>query len=199
LVLGKNSELETILNDPHGGYVACGFARDSFQVRGLLGKFESNGSLRWEQHYTTGNYLAYLSDIKLLPDSGFIMCGTINHTPGGALQDYLIIKTDSLGCYQSCTSTGITDDKETPAVYLFCYPNPVTSEVTVEYPAIENLQQAILELWSPVTGRSYKRIELQAGTKKTTIDCNDLNSGLYMIKLSGSNSYQASSLIAVMK
>ncbi|MEO8087619.1 MAG: T9SS type A sorting domain-containing protein [Bacteroidota bacterium] len=179
------AELYNAIPGINGGYYISGTGLDSIsQERGWFLRLDDNGNILWQEHYTEGNYLAYITDMKMLGANDFIMCGTINHPGGVGKEDYLVIRTDSLGCYVNCfTGTGVFNLDEQDEEEIVVYPNPFSDQLTIKYPLPENTSNIQVQFINPASGAIEKSISLNSNEHEYIVNCSDMPSGVHIVKM----------------
>lgn len=101
------------------------------------------------------------------PDSMMVWIDYTSGTPGG---EFLI---------DDITFTTIGMEETSAAADFNVYPNPATDAVTIEHTSIENAQYSIYS----ISGQEVLSGELNETALSTTIDLNELQPGMYLLKV----------------
>lgn len=192
------NNFNTITVNPDGSIVGCGRYADSvlnqgqWDAAGVLLKVGVNGDSLWIRRYNNyqnppnpSNYFETFFGLERSLDGGYIACGGIMNQPQGKAW---IIKTDSNGCVQTgCgsiingTYTATTDVNENAFLEdgFSVFPNPAKDKLTITYdaPKAENVEAELMNALGQVVFKAH----LQG--KLTSIDIQDLPSGLYVLSL----------------
>lgn len=129
----------------------------------------------------------FLSDYHLTQNSPCVNTGTDEEYPPfdfeGDVRPYLNTGID-IGADESPFITGVLDNKFIHSDFLCVYPNPVTSNTTVEYVVQENgnVRLSIFD----ITGKEVQNLidkDSTKGNHTITWNAEGLNPGIYFIKL----------------
>jgi len=210
IIWSKTYSSASILNSPgsmiinnDGSIVECGRYADStslplmnYDCNGFILKVNAVGDSLWMRQYNNYqtppnplNYWEAFYGIEKIYDGGYIACGGVMNEPQGKAW---ILKTDSLGCLSpGCGSvingtptiiSGIKvqqNKEETQNIVI--YPNPANNILNVEMLNLASTGSATkLEIINSL-GQVLSIIELSNQT--STININELPSGLYQLKL----------------
>src|SRR5258706_4726269 len=150
-------------NDLHVTYVKSGTGGQYLH--------SADGGATWDTPYSFGNssitpFIAYMGCALhvILPDSGHI--------------NYFRNPTGNAGTH--CTITGISSNTAQQSE-IKLYPNPFTSETTIEILSSENSKNAVLEIFD-LPGREIIS-SLFGNINKITIGRDKLNCGIYFFKV----------------
>lgn len=80
------------------------------------------------------------------------------------------------------TSTGLLSPEDANAINFFAYPNPTKGDITVSWEGSLE-KDAVIEV-SNTIGQLVKRLPVQAGQTSFSMELNDLETGLYLIRIS---------------
>ncbi|MBL0309214.1 MAG: T9SS type A sorting domain-containing protein [Bacteroidetes bacterium] len=133
-----------------GTFIACGntsYAHpDSTITSGWIIKLSSTGEMIWQKNYegfATYGAINYLYDVDVLSDGGFIACGEANGDNG---QFGWLLKVDSNGCEVENCGVGIDEVVKPEISGIKVYPNPASTEITLDYTSIDWAQQGELSI-----------------------------------------------------
>jgi hypothetical protein len=192
-----------VINDINGSVTSCGIYSDStslplmnYDTKGILLKVNALGDSLWMRQYNNYqtppnplNYFEILYSIEKTYDGGYITCGGVMNQPQAKAW---VLKTDSLGCLSpGCGSvingtptviSGIkTQQTNEVGQNIIIYPNPANNILNVEMLNLASTGSATkLEIINSL-GQVLSIIELSNQT--STININELPSGLYQLKL----------------
>ncbi|MCD4696947.1 MAG: T9SS type A sorting domain-containing protein [Bacteroidales bacterium] len=138
-------------------------------------KIEEDGDTIWSSKFGGSNN-DYISDIELIPDGGFILCGTtFSYGLGGS--DIYLIRTDQDGIVTGNIELDINKEE------VNIYPNPCNDVINIDCPP-GNYIYTIQD----VSGRLLLKNEITGGFNKK-LRLSNLKTGFYILNiLSGSYS-----------
>ena len=125
----------------------------------------------------------YNGDDPIAGETGFRYCATANGNYG------LLVTDLETGCTNFFVTSVIYDPNfdctvgagEIPVLALGIFPNPAIDMVQISFG--QNLPDGgLLRVWD-LTGRLAKTIALPVGVENYTLDCGDLNSGLFALEV----------------
>lgn len=157
------------------------YTDDNSQAGGLI-KTDEHGDTLWTRTYNPSPLIDRLLNMLVMPNGDIVMVGS-GRAPGQTNQDGWILRVDSMGCLEEgCHVVGMEElDKE--ASYFKAYPNPFTSQVTIEYVLPEEYREGCLWRLTDIQGRiiSEKRLDSSSGT--FIMDFSSYNDGMYICAL----------------
>ena len=158
----------------------------NYRYYGIAKKLDVNGDAIWEKEYkyfNTDTTQHYFYAMDLASDGGYVMAGmTIDlHYGASPTNEMWMVKTDSLGCDNaSCLlTTSISTNGVLKKEEVLIYPNPFCISSTIEITIEPNIKYDFI-LYDQF-GRVVKEI-MNITEKKTIIQKNDLDSGMYFYK-----------------
>lgn len=90
------------------------------------------------------------------------------------------VDIDNMLSYSSVRIIRLNEDVET--ISLATYPNPVSNEVHISIPADWQNKKVLYEMFN-VNGQTAKRMENANSSQTETVNVSNLNSGLYIVKV----------------
>jgi hypothetical protein len=193
------NNLFSMVMNSDGSIVSSGIYRDSTglssnlnDTKGIILKVGSNGDSLWMRQYNNyqtppnpPSYFEALYGIERTYDGGYIVCGGVMNQPKSKAW---VIKTDSMGCVTAgCgsiingtyTATTGVEEFSLANTRFKVYPNPVTSNLTIELntSVFENTSIELLN----TLGQTILTEHLT--TRSQLIDVSNLASGIYFVKL----------------
>ena len=137
-----------------------------------LSKFDKEMNLQWRRYYGGDDNFYDVDVIKATEDGGCIMTGVYNEDVN--VYDLLsyILKVDENG-YDA-----IGENAESLAKPYFCYPNPAKDNIYIEFSPDVNCQS--VEIYT-LDGHMVETCHCTS--LQTTINVEDLNAGVYLMKL----------------
>jgi len=141
-------------------------------------KTKATGDSIWYHTYMQDSLSlnSFFYDIESTIDNGFVICGSADAPVD---QQYWIIKTDSMGCYNSTCKfedvTRVNEIKESETITI--YPNPATNEIMLT----TNQQLKTIHIYN-VLGEEVLKLERIANSQKA-IDISTWNAGVYFVEV----------------
>jgi len=109
--------------------------------------------------------------------------GTVRYN--ASTEDYEIVEEPSpyyVGVSENVIVYNSTDD--TPTILnLYCYPNPATDKVSVNYEYTGKVEKAVLEIYSQIGNQQKLVKDFQVKNQIDNIDLSDLQAGNYIVVL----------------
>lgn len=106
----------------------------------------------------------------------------VSSSNAGANQGILSIFKMHPSCFQESPPPLLVENEIVEPVQFDCFPNPTNGTLTIIYPYSE--QTLYISIFD-MLGREALQIEVNQNTSSTTINLNELSSGLYVVSLSG--------------
>jgi len=138
----------------------------------VISKFDNDLRLKWRRYYNSPGQSYDIQSIKATEDGGCIIVGVNASIETWNIPNIYILKVDENG-YDA-----IEENEESLAKPYFCYPNPAKDIVYIELSPDVNCQS--VEIYT-LDGRLVKTCH--GASQQTTINVEDLNSGVYVMKL----------------
>jgi len=162
----------------------------SSQYKGVLMKLNQNGDSLWARYFGYGDFedICQFNDIALTDDGGFLCVGWHIHLQTGiSWQNAWLVKLDSMGCdTPGCHTVGIDASTPLSVRELIIYPNPASYELNVEFVQSTMQRNCILSVYNSV-GIRVKSAEIPKYSKSYKLNIQDLNSGIYFIRIVSDN------------
>jgi hypothetical protein len=183
----------------NGGYVVVGSSYNSavntLERFAWIMRFDENGDSIWYKQYRNyweDRYIPhYLVDVNQTSDNGFVACGKIEDWLG-TFNDMWVIKFDSNGCINSGCTTGIEVEDEAFASKQFTiFPNPATNEIHLEFDKSMQSEEKQVFIFD-ATGRLIKQLRFDKNETEPSISVQDLDQGIYFIKVIVNNKEEMS-------
>ncbi|MDZ7743298.1 MAG: T9SS type A sorting domain-containing protein [Bacteroidota bacterium] len=182
-----------------GSLVIVGVLPDVFPAyAGWLLKTNSNGDSIWYRKYKNiygEESKNYLYDVIETSDNGLAACGYLHPVlPDTGDNDTWIIKLDSNGCdTPGCDPTVVIPIEVIDGDGLHVFPNPAGERFIVRYAFFmeEDCTITIFDLF----GRKIKEIRVPKGDEKITINVENWQRGLYLVKVNSGNGYSESAKV----
>jgi hypothetical protein len=160
---------------------------------------DTSGNVLWDRQFVE-KYPINLSsessfrDFQQTQDKGYIITGFTHHDSSGIdIQNFWLVKTDSLGCIGTdCGYTGIDEQPASQTPSLAVYPNPTHSMATIAWDGLP-MQKATLSLYD-LLGREVLRQETEAANR-TEVDLSGIERGLYIVRVSVGNQILTGKLV----
>lgn len=150
-------------------------------ILGWLCKTDHFGNIKWEQYYKQNDSSGYnvLSEVKQMPDGGFIATGICKDTIT-KYQGIWLIRTDSNGCLvPGCFPTSVQVFPE-EQMHISIYPNPTSGNFSIEYskPVAEKSNVKVFD----ITGKIIYSHSEMAGVYKTQVKLKAA-AGIYLLQI----------------
>ena len=85
-------------------------------------------------------------------------------------------------CFQETPPPLLIENESGEPVQFDCFPNPTNETLTITYPYSNQINYISI---FDILGREVLQLEANQNTSSTTINLNELSSGLYVVSLSG--------------
>lgn len=109
----EKSGFNSTIQLPNGSIICAGYARSSTNAEEsglLLAKFTASGETTWLRNFRSGNCSETGYNVISTYDKGYIVCGRSIYTDeSDHMPDAILLKTDSLGCYENKCNDGKTN------------------------------------------------------------------------------------------
>lgn len=205
-IYGGRHYMNDIISSVDNGFVVCGNLGHLMYwplfgptVPGFdfsyLAKTNSEGELQWQRRYTYSSDSTmfygdqnFLFDVELAPDGGYVACGYLNDFGISPESNAWVIKVDEFGCLEpGCQNVDVNEIRLDMVDALSIYPNPVTTNCTVELNISTNRithsnEETSLILIDP-TGKQLQRILVPPfiNDYKLQIDLSNYSGGVYQM------------------
>ncbi len=191
--------VNNVLETENGSLLIVGFNSDEFPAySGWILKIAPTGDSIWYREYKNLNgdeSRNYLFDICMTSDNGIASCGyVLPILPDTGYYDTWIIKLDSNGCdTPGCDPTVVIPVEVIDDDVLHVYPNPASERFIVRYAFFmeEDCTIQIFDLF----GRKIKEIRVPKGDENRTINIENWQRGLYLVKVNSGNGYSESAKV----
>ena len=138
----------------------------------VVSKFDMNLNLIWRRWYGVNDDFYNINTILATEDGGCILAGYHAEAPGYYTYYSYILKVDENG-YDA-----VGENAESVAKPYFCYPNPAKDNIYIELSPDVNCQS--VELYT-LDGHLVET--LPETSQQTTINVENLNAGVYILKI----------------
>lgn len=205
-IYGGRHYMNDIISSNDDGFVICGNLGHLMYwplfgptVPGFdfsyLAKTNSEGELQWQRRYTYSSDSTtfygdqnFLFDVELAPDGGYVACGYLDDFGISPRSNAWVIKVDEFGCLEpGCQNVDVNEIRLDMDDALSIYPNPVTTNCTVELNISTNRithsnEETSLILIDP-TGKQLQRILVPPfiNDYKLQIDLSNYSGGVYQM------------------
>jgi hypothetical protein len=185
-----------------GGYIGVGECRHDIMPDSAMGpldnaafimKLDENFNLLWKRIYVPEGYdeldmsaaVCRLNDFVENADGSITALGMVymytgTGPQGGYIQDSYMIRVDSLGCLIPGCSIGVTEFED--LVDLLVYPNPTSSNLTIQLPTNDNWTVRLYNMNGQLV--STEKIN---GNNRLDLNLQNFTSGLYTVQAMNEN------------
>ncbi len=212
-----HSMFNDVVELPDGNFLVCGALgidiSEQYNRHGNICKLTPSGDTIWCKSFIGVNSAPQccsdnmLYDLEVLPGGSIMATGQADDntgTNGYPQQQGWLLHIDSNGCLLP-TSCGITAVEQTPSPsgrdgegQVKCYPNPVSTQLTIEYSLPNNVKNASLVI-SDLNGRVVYSNALTLPQYLYNIDVTVWVDGVYYYQIVNSSTSVASGKIVVIK
>lgn len=163
-----------IIKTPNDDFYLYGAKGDSNGKRqAIVTKLDQQADSLESYIYIFDAYILWPSFMKVLPDNGFGIIGTIGLNPGLNYQDVFFVVADSSG-----TIITLSEDLKSNKFDFSIYPNPTTDQFT-----ITNSESIDKNSWLEIFNVLGEKIYSVALTNKQQMITHKLTAGIYLVKV----------------
>jgi hypothetical protein len=187
----KEAEFTAVKSLPTGAIMVSGDQQGdslNYSYYGITKKLDTNGNLIWAKQYdyfNTDTTQHYFYAMDVCNDGGFVMAGMAIdlHYGVSPRNSMWLVKTDSNGCDNTgCLITEISGSAIIKNKELLIYPNPMQSEITIEFEAAAQNNRIEIKnmLGQIVYTQSLKNVN---GKQLQNVDLTAIPKGVYFVQL----------------